>query len=257
MGNQPGKESENESQMISARHFDHQEEESVEPMSPVSELEADVQALEHSVDNLAQAINAIFEEDDDQDGPNFDIEEKLQGMTRTNQDLVLHLSTQLERHAKAVGNTGRQQNEVIMKLVIKTVTLVNKYMALLALNVKKLKRMISEIDANQLTFWNRNSNRKPLYLPTKKADRSKDLVYDVIGEHQDVDSMLLQLIDTRAQREELEGDVITVLVFWREYRYIRAVETDSNVIERIEGNVLAAADSVSKGMSHFSRKRDV
>ena len=36
------------------------------------------QALEHSVDNLAQAINAIFEEDDDQDGPNFDIEEKLQ-----------------------------------------------------------------------------------------------------------------------------------------------------------------------------------
>ena len=43
-------------------------------------------------------------------------------------------------------------------------------------------------------------------------------MYDVIGEHQDVDSMLLQLIDTRAQREELEGDVITVLVFWREYR---------------------------------------
>ena len=50
-------------------------------------------------------------------------------------------------------------------------------------------------------------------------------------------------------------DMVTVLVFWREYRYIRAVETDQSVLGRIEGNVLAAADSVATGLANLSQKR--
>ena len=255
MGNKVVKpETESESQMVSSRHFERSEEEDIEPMTPLSELEVDLQALREGVNNLSLSIDQIFDEKEDPNDPNNNLESRLQGMTRLNQELILLLTVQLERHAKHVG-AGKEQNERLMTIVRQLVDIVNRYMAMLILNIRKLKRLISEIDASHTSSGSRHTRpHHPLYLPqTPGNTTSAQLVYDVIGEQLDVDSMLIQLIRTRHQREELEGDMVTVLVFWREYCFIRQQETDGDVIGRIEENVLAAADSVSTGLKMIRR----
>ncbi|CAL1538071.1 unnamed protein product [Lymnaea stagnalis] len=173
-----------------------------EPLCDVTELQTECLQLKRGVRILALAIDNIFYNDDSGESAR-DMETRLLALTSRNQAIVQKLIKNLEGHARLV-HQGSDKNEVIMAMVRDLVTTINGYMAMLIRNIRKLKRLVSETRAVK---------RVPKAAASEAG--SDRLVYDVIGDHQDVDAMLIQLMETAAHREELEKDIVSVLVFWK------------------------------------------
>ncbi|GFN96675.1 hypothetical protein PoB_002318100 [Plakobranchus ocellatus] len=206
----------------------------------VDELWQDCLSLKDGCHILAEAIDDIFE-DDDSEETTPELETRLQGLIKVNQTLVCSLTRDLERSAKLVCSRP-ESNDSLIILVRELVSVINGYMAMLIRNIRKLKRLIMEMLM---------ANPSTSSLETKKLRQSKPKadcwVYDVISDTQDVDAMLIQLQQTQNQREELERDIITVLVCWRDFHStISGDETEPEI-------VIAAAVSVALGLAQLSR----
>lgn len=228
-----------------------------DPLPEMSKLAFDCEKLQDLVDDLAEAIEDIFEDRDDPNETTNGMESRLQAMTRNNQMRIHRLHRYLERHSKQATVAN---NSEIMALVRELVTIVNNYMAMLIRNIQKLKHLLQE---NQLTDNNHygtgssesnqnykkdgSSSFKTVYIPQQPNSRSVAKQIDVISEQMDVDAMLMELSDTEMYREELERDIVSVLVCWRDFRELIAAQ--DSMADAIEKNIaIAAANSVVTGL---------
>ena len=206
----------------------------------VDELWEDCLALKNGLLILSEAIDDIFE-DEESEETTPELETRLQGLVKMNQGLVGSLTRDLERNARLVCQWP-DSNEKLITLVRELVSIINNYIAMLIRNIRKLRKLIVEmLQANPRTASS-EASRAPL-----SNGKPARLVYDVISETQDVDAMLIQLQRTQKQREELERDIVTVLVCWRDFSsVIASEETEPEV-------VVAAADSVAQGLAQLSK----
>ncbi|XP_055886053.1 uncharacterized protein LOC129926405 [Biomphalaria glabrata] len=186
------------SEMASAKDISVEEGDAVQLCS-LSDLHDECIQLRAGVKLLAEAIDDVFGERETSSAPT-NTEKKLLEITRSNQDIVRNLAKSLEKHAKLF---DQGKNEQVMAIVREVVSSVNSYMHMLITNIRKVKRLISEADG------------APQRSDRRSGRANSELVYDVISENQDVDAMLLQLMDTLAEREELEKDIIKALILWK------------------------------------------
>ncbi|RUS70375.1 hypothetical protein EGW08_021861 [Elysia chlorotica] len=228
-----------EEEMGSARYYRRSQGEVALPRT-VDELWEDCLALKNGNLILAEAIDDLFEDEGSEESAG-ELETRLQGLVTINQGLVGQLTRDLELNAKLVCHQP-QWNENLIMLVREIVSVINGYMAMLIRNIRKLRNLIVEmLQGNPKTA---SSMAAKSSLSKTKPNR---LVYDVISETQDVDAMLVQLQKTQKQREDLERDIVTVLVCWRDFSSIMAAhELEPDV-------VVAAADSVAQGLAQLSK----
>lgn len=206
----------------------------------VDELWEDCLALKNGFLILSEAIDDLFE-DDESEETTPELETRLQGLVKINQDLMGSLTRDLERNAKLVCQRP-EGNENLITLVREVVSVINSYMTMLIRNIRKLRKLI--VDMLQEHPKTASSAAAKGSLHNGKSSR---LIYDVISETQDADAMLIQLQKTQRQREELERDIVTVLVCWRDFSSVMAPEKTEPEI------VMAAADSVTHGLAQLSK----
>ncbi|GFR72115.1 hypothetical protein ElyMa_000370200 [Elysia marginata] len=206
----------------------------------VDQLWEDCLALKNGFLILSEAIDDLFE-DDDSEETTPELETRLQGLVKINQDLMGSLTLDLERNAKLVCQKP-ESNENLITLVREIVSVINSYMTMLIRNIRKLRQLIVDM----LQDSPKSVSSVAVKGSLKNGKRSR-LVYDVISETQDVDAMLIQLQRTQRQREELERDIVTVLVCWRDFSSAMAAEETEPEV------VVAAADSVAHGLAQLSK----
>ena len=226
-------------EMGSARYYRASQGDTSLPRT-VDELWEDCLALKNGFLILSEAIDDLFE-DEESEETTPELETRLQGLVKINQDLVGLLTRDLERNAKLVCHQP-EWNENLITLVREIVSVINSYMAMLIRNIRKLKKLI--VDMLQENPKTASSSAAKGSLEKGKPSR---LVYDVISETQDVDAMLMQLQRTQKQREELERDIVTVLVCWRDFSSVMAAD------DMEPEAVMAAADSVAQGLAQLSK----
>lgn len=217
-----------------------------ESLCEIGELLEDCAQLKAAVQRLARAVDGIFMNEEAEESTST-MEQRLLAMTHSNQTLVQKLTRNLERHAKLV-NQGQENNELLIKLVKDLVATVNNYMTMLILNIRKLKRLLSEMKpfSDEGSHWTKRSSSGKL---------ETNLIYDVIADQQDVDAMLLQLLDTEKQREELERTIVMVLVLWKDYRYLNQVlEQHDDTLEEVDSSVRHMSQNVCQNLAQLYSK---
>ncbi|XP_059156906.1 uncharacterized protein LOC131941604 [Physella acuta] len=218
-----------------------------ENLCEMGELLEDCANLKSAVQRLARAVDGIFMNEEAEESTTT-MEQRLLAMTHSNQTLVQKLTRNLEQHAKLV-NRGQERNEELIKLVKDLVATVNSYMTMLIFNIRKLKRLLSEIKpySDEGGRWTKRSSSGRL---------ENNLIYDVIADQQDVDAMLLQLLETEKQREELERTIVMVLVLWKDYRYLNQVlEQHDDTLDEVDSNVRHMSANVCQNLAQLYSKQ--
>lgn len=210
-----------------------------ESLCDMEELWADCLALKDGVQQLTEAIAELFLDNKDVHEGVAETEQKLQAIIKSNQAIVHKLTRNLEQHSKVVDEV--QRNEHLMTIVKYLVSTVNSYMTMLIRNIRKLKSLISKMNHSSV-----ESNFEQM-----------DYFYDIISEHQDVDAMLEQLIDTEIHRQNMEESIIMVLVFWKDYQHLHMLADmeEHSASDADNNDVRIRAESVARRLMRLKHKK--
>uniref|UniRef100_A0A2C9M365 Uncharacterized protein n=1 Tax=Biomphalaria glabrata TaxID=6526 RepID=A0A2C9M365_BIOGL len=174
----------------------------------LEELKKDTLKLKLSLRNFIEIVDDILNFDEDEDESDQHLETRLLFKVKHNQTLIHTITRDLERQSKIFDS---QKNEVLIILVKEVVSIVNSYTNSLLMAIKRYKRQALDSEGRcSYEYLRSGVHAEPHFI------KVTDLVYDIISEHQDVDAMLLQLMSTETERQELERGVVMMLVYGRQ-----------------------------------------
>ncbi|KAH9515380.1 hypothetical protein Btru_014306 [Bulinus truncatus] len=200
------------SEMLTARDIYGDEVQRTDDLEHLAQMREESLRLTLGLARMVEALEDVMS-DPDVEMDEGKTEARLLAMAKHNQAIIRGLARDLEDRAKVF---SLEVNEKLMVVVKEVVSAVNGYMNTLLMIIKKLKRVATSAAQHRKCLDGLQRTRYGvIHSPPKPPARASDVEFDIICEHQDVDAMLLQLVESERDRQELERGVIMMLVYGR------------------------------------------